>query len=226
MRLSERSGREPILLHVSLAAYAVAVTIEPVDIDSDHSNRSRDVGRSVASASGAVNVTGDRHARRIVGIALRRWWRRSVGRCRSRRRRQRCRRDRGRAECFARHDDRLDSAVCRGRSTAGFARRDPDHAIDDPRRQAAAYQLVSKGDTELFGRHRRRRCFGWESRCGLRWRRGRCCRRGANRVRPIQRPVIGTSAPGQDSGEEHRCHQRPPRHSHATPSPSRSRPLR
>lgn len=50
----------------SVAARAVAVAVEVVDVRPDHKNRSADIGRTVPAASGTVHVTGNGDARPAV----------------------------------------------------------------------------------------------------------------------------------------------------------------
>src|SRR5215211_1019114 len=72
-RLRTDPGRHrPPGIRPSLAADAVVVAVQTVDVRTDHLHRPVDVGRSVSATARAVDVAGDRHARpAVVGIAAR-----------------------------------------------------------------------------------------------------------------------------------------------------------
>lgn len=53
-----------------VAGYAVAVSVQVVDVVADHPDRPADVGGTVATATRAVDVAGDRDAAAVVRVAL------------------------------------------------------------------------------------------------------------------------------------------------------------
>lgn len=94
-----------------LATHSVAVTVEVVDVRSDHGHGAA-VFRPVTAAAQAIDVGCDRYARVIGRVASTRWCRCNCLR-RRRRCRGRCRRRRWRGGC----------GRCRGRRGCGFGRR-------------------------------------------------------------------------------------------------------